>query len=128
MNEGFNLLENFPINKEFSFFKELEKLGFRKLDDPQKDQNTQYIGTIYDYETDSLAKIIVEREERSFAGCFSKYIQIYKNHEQFGKCIYNGFMPQSYIVFHTLMTHLFPTKDFALKYENKVLVNEVRYT
>lgn len=47
MNEGFNLLENFPINKEFSFFKELEKLGFRKLDDPQKDQNTQYIGTIY---------------------------------------------------------------------------------
>ena len=36
MNEGFNLLENFPINKEFSFFKELEKLGFRKLDDPQK--------------------------------------------------------------------------------------------
>ena len=79
----------------------------------KKDQNTQYIGTIYDYETDSLAKIIVE---------------IYKNHEQFGKCIYNGFMPQSYIVFHTLMTHLFPTKDFALTYENKVLENEVRYT
>ena len=37
-------------------------------------------------------------------------------------------MPQSYIVFHTLMTHLFPTKDFALTYENKVLENEVRYT
>lgn len=121
MNEGFNLLEKFPVDKEFSFFKELKKLGFRQLDNPLKDENTEYVGTMYDYETDSLAKVIVEREEKSFAGCFSKYIKIYKSHEQVGKCVYDGFMPQSYFVFYTLMSHLFPTKEFAKKYEDMVL-------
>ena len=74
MTDGFSIS---TVDADFSFFGELEKLGFKQTNSPKTDFPTEYEGIIYDYESDSYVKVFVEREEKCFRGVFSKYVRIY---------------------------------------------------
>ena len=53
MNNGFNFLDELSAEPNFSFFVELEKLGFERIDNPLKDDDTHYRGQLYDYFSNS---------------------------------------------------------------------------
>lgn len=121
MTDGFSIS---TVEAGFSFFGELEKLGFKHTDDPKADFPTEYEGIMYDYESDSYVKVYVEREEKCFRGTFSKYVRIYKSVRGKGTCIYNGLQPQSRIIYEILMTNLFPSEYYIKHYEEVVSEKE----
>ena len=124
-NTGCNLFEEFPVELKFSFFDELNKMGFKRLDDPLKDGPSIYTGVLYDYDTDSYTHVTIEKDEHSLPlGQFSSYITIYKGDRSSQKCIYRGLPPQSSIAYKIFMASLFPSKDYVDKYEDLILSRE----
>lgn len=126
MDYSFNILHTFPVETDFSFYTELEKMRFKRLDDPFKDDPVCYGGFLYDYESDSVVSVYVEQEEVSFNGIYSKYISIYKGNKKSGQVIYYGLKPESKFVYQILFSHLFPSKGFINQYEESVLGREYK--
>lgn len=124
MDRSFDIYKNFPVETAFSFFGELEKKGFKRLDNPLKDGPICYKGFLYDYEFESIVPVYIEQEEVSFNGTFSKYIHIYKGNKNTGRVIYYGLKPESNFVFQLLFTHLLPSKSFINQYEDYILGRE----
>lgn len=118
-NNGFNLYEHFPTEVGFHFFQEIKKLGFKQLDNPSTDIPTCYEGIIYDYFSTENVVVRVIREEKRFRGIYQKEISIWKKNE----CVYKGLIPSSHFVFQIIMSHLFPSQEFAQKIEEKQLDN-----
>lgn len=115
MNEGFNILSQFPVEKGFSFIESLVKRGFRQSDDELS--CNLYKGTLYDYETDSLVNVEIKKSFHTTEDS-SPYIWIYKESYGDKECIYRGIEPQSSFMSQLLMSHLFPTQGFADSYVN----------
>lgn len=124
MGKSFNILQTFPVETTFSFFKELERYGFKRLDEPLKDMPICYKGFLYDYESECDVPVCIELEEGSSSGTFSKYIHIYKGNKDTGRVIYYGLKPESSFVFQLLFTHLLPSKKFIDQYEDLVISRE----
>lgn len=121
-SNGFNLYEYFPTEVGFHFFQEIEKLGFKQLDDPSDDLPTCYEGIIYDYFSTEDVVVRVIREEKRFQGVYQKEISIWKKKE----CVYKGLIPSSHFAFQIIMSHLFPSQEFAQKIEKEQLDNIYR--
>ena len=116
---GFNLYEHFPTEIGFHFFQEIEKMGFKRLDNPSTDSPTCYEGVIYDYFSAENIVIRIIQEEKCFQGIYQKEISIWKKNG----CVYKGLIPSSHFAFQIIMSHLFPSKEFAQKIEKEQLDN-----
>lgn len=127
MLEGFSI-SNLDVDVDFSFWGELGKFGFKCISKADSDAPTEYVGEIYDYESDEKAKVIIEKVEKSFRGVISKYIYVYKSINGRGKCVYVGLQPQSHLVFRILMANLFPSEYYINHYEDATLNREYERT
>lgn len=114
MNNGFNFLDELSAEPNFSFFVELEKLGFERIDNPLKDDDTHYRGQLYDYFSNSDPIVDIYRIERPYSGAEPTELVITKDET----CVYKGLIPLSSFSFKFLMSQLFPSKEYIKHLEN----------
>lgn len=108
MNKGFNFFETFPAEVDFSFSKELEKMGFSKREIATG--KSLYVGGIYD---DRTVEIKIEDIDGTPV---YKYIRICADKQ----CVYYGLQPESSFVFQLLFSHLFPSEEYLRCFDELV--------
>lgn len=109
MNDGFNFLDELSAEPKFNFFLELKRLGFERIDNPQKDEDTHYRGRLYDYFSNSDPIVDIYRVEKSYSGAERAELVITKD----DICIYRGLIPLSSFSFKFLMSQLFPSQEYV---------------